>query len=415
MIALFCLPQLEEKHVLRFIKPLLECLRALRLDKLVRILVRLQIQDSGAQPGLTQHLIVPERRLHPRFIAVIRQNNILRVPLQNLCLSGREARPERSHRLCEAGLMHGNHIHIPLAQNELILPAPPRKIQSVQISALVKDRRLRRIEIFWLAVPHHTPAEPDHPVLRIHDGVDHAVPELVMQSPLLIVSSHAGFQNHIVRKAFSAQIPHQVRIAAVRIAKSEMGHRLRRQLSLREIPHACGAARRPEQMIVIGRCFLVHRKQLIAPLDLRTHLGAVLHLRQRHASPLRQCLERLLKRVILILHQERDDISPGAAAKAVEDLLGRRDREGRRFFIVKGTKAEIIGSLFFQFDVLAHNIDDVIAGPHLFHNLIRIIQNTSPRTSASAVPSLRNVQLLITFNREPVRHGADIIADHTLP
>ena len=53
------------------------------------------------------------------------------------------SRSQRRHCIVKSCLMHGDHIHVPLADDQIFLSRRTRHIQSVQISALIKDLRLR--------------------------------------------------------------------------------------------------------------------------------------------------------------------------------------------------------------------------------------------------------------------------------
>ena len=77
------------------------------------------------------------------FITVIKKQHLLRVTLQKACMSRGERRSKRSNGICESCLVHGDHIHISLTEDQIILPGGPGHIQPVKIPALIKDLRLR--------------------------------------------------------------------------------------------------------------------------------------------------------------------------------------------------------------------------------------------------------------------------------
>ena len=98
----------------------------------------------------------------------------------------------------KTGLMHGDHIHIALAEDLIRRLGPLRNMKAVQISALVKNLCLGRIEIFWLGVSHDSSAKPDDLAPHIHDRKDHAVPEFVVHPSLFVIGRDARFQDHVV-------------------------------------------------------------------------------------------------------------------------------------------------------------------------------------------------------------------------
>ncbi len=101
-------------------------------------------------------------------------------------MSGCKRRTQRSNRVVKTGLMQCNDIHIPFAQQNPSLAGRSGEIQAVQISAFVKNERLRRIQILWLPVSHDTTAEADDPTVGIHNREHGAVPKLIVTAALLV-------------------------------------------------------------------------------------------------------------------------------------------------------------------------------------------------------------------------------------
>ena len=118
--------------------------------------------------------------------------------------------------------MHGNDIHVALAQNNVSLPGGSRKIQSVEVPALVKNRSFRGIQVFRSPVPHHSAAEPDYPVIDILNGKNHPVPELVIHAMLFIHIAQSCLMNELLGIAFAAQILHQVIACLIGKAKTKL-------------------------------------------------------------------------------------------------------------------------------------------------------------------------------------------------
>jgi hypothetical protein len=71
-----------------------------------------------------------------------------------------------------------------------------------------------------------------------------------------------------------------------------------------------------------------------------------------------------------MLHQEADGISASSATKTFEDLLGRGNGERRRLFIVKRTKAKIVGAPFLQPYEASDDFSNIDAAEDLLYGLL---------------------------------------------
>ena len=271
--------------------------------------------------------------------------------------------------------MHRDDIHVALTEDKITAFCLLRDVESVQISRLVKDRRLRRVQIFRLSVSHDSAAEADHTVRHIHDRENHTVPELIMKSPLLVIGGNAGEQNVLIGKALRPQMRNHIRTGAVRKAKPEGAHRLRRQLPLLEIRKSLFPLRRPEKLEIIRGSLLVDRKKLCSLIISLPCLLRIICFGKLDARPVCQNLQSLLKAVILIFHEKGQDIPALAAAKAVKNLFARVHRKRRRLLIMKRTQPHKAGTAFFQMHMGADHIDDIIRRNHLLHNFFRIIHS----------------------------------------
>ena len=161
------------------------------------------MDDPGRQPRLFQDRNRPERRFHSRLIAVIGQQHLVGITLQNRGLLRRKSSPQRRHSLRKARLMHGDHVHISFTEDHIGLPAHTRQIQSVEVPALIEDPGLRRIQILGLSISHDSAAEADDTVMNIHNRKNNAVPELVIHAPLLIHLHQPGLLQYLVPVAFA--------------------------------------------------------------------------------------------------------------------------------------------------------------------------------------------------------------------
>jgi hypothetical protein len=115
----------------------------------------------------------------------------------------------------------------------------------------------------------------------------------------------------------------------------------------------------------------VENVKAVGCLLLHPGLRAAFRFFDRDIIFIRKPLQRFHIRILLMLHQKTDSIPTSSAAKTFKDLLGWGNRERRRFFIVKRTKAKIVGSPFFEFYKSADNFSNVNAAENLLYRLRR--------------------------------------------
>ena len=247
----------EEKAVLRIFDPLQEGVLAVFLYKLIGILLGPQVDHFSFNPRLFQDADRSQGRPYTGSVAVIGQQHLPGVSLKECCLPFREGSAQRCDRFVKAGLMHGDDVHVPLAQDLVRRLRSFGNVQSVQVPALVENLCLGRVEVLGLCVPHDAPAETDHLSPHVHDGEDDAVPEFVVHSPLLVEGGDARLEDHVVGKALAAQVGAQVISRTVGVPQAEIAHRGRIQLSLRQVPESFYSFLRPQQLVVVdGRLFV---------------------------------------------------------------------------------------------------------------------------------------------------------------
>ena len=136
---------LKQKAVLRFIDPLLVLLGAERLNEFIRVLIRPHINDFRYDSHFLENRDCAQRRFHARTITVIGQIYFLCITLEQIRMSTRQRRTKRCDRIVKACLMQRDHIHISLTQEKLVLPRASCNIQSVKITAFVKNLCLRGV------------------------------------------------------------------------------------------------------------------------------------------------------------------------------------------------------------------------------------------------------------------------------
>jgi hypothetical protein len=57
-----------------------------------------------------------------------------------------------------------------------------------------------------------------------------------------------------------------------------------------------------------------------------------------------------------VLHDEIDAAAALAASETMEETLGGRNREGGRFFVMKGAEANVVDAPLFQADKIAYHL-----------------------------------------------------------
>jgi hypothetical protein len=77
------------------------------------------------------------------------------------------------------------------------------------------------------------------------------------------------------------------------------------------------------------------------------------------------------ERQVLVLHDELDDIAPGAAAEAMPDLARRVDVEAGGFLFVERAEGDEIRAASFQGKIGADDFDEVVRLSNLIENGIR--------------------------------------------
>ena len=190
--------------------PFLKGLRSQILNKFIGILIRVHADHSGGDPCLLQNGNCPKSGLGSRLIAVISKIYFIDIPLDQGSMSRRKRCSKRRYRAGKSCLVERDYIHIPLTQKKIGFSGCTCPVKSIQITTLIKNRRLRRIEILWLRIPHHPSAESDHPVIGVHNGKHNTVPEFIIGSMSFVKRNQSCFKKNVVCIPFRFQIPVQI-------------------------------------------------------------------------------------------------------------------------------------------------------------------------------------------------------------
>ena len=104
--------------------------------------------------------------------------------------------------------MQGDDVHVALGHDHRLVRGRRHAgaVEAIESGALVKQRRLGRVEILGLARAHHAPAEGDHPAAAVGDGKRHAAAEPVVGLAIVLgLDGEARFDDLVDRHAFALQ------------------------------------------------------------------------------------------------------------------------------------------------------------------------------------------------------------------
>ena len=270
------------------VQTFLKGLRSFILDELVRILPGLQAYYPGRDSRLPQDRNRTKCRPDPCTVTVIKKQDFLGVTFHKTCMSGGQCSSKRRHCIGKACLMHGDHIHISLTEDQIILPGGPGHIQPVKIPALIKDLRLRRIQVLGLAISHDTTSETNDPVVYIHDREDHTVPELIIHASPLIYIEQAGFPEKFITVALTLKIFVQIITVLVRISKTEFTDGFLGKTSSCQISVSRLSAFSPELIIKVLCCQLVDLQKICSLFCFFSGFSGILDLRKLYPCPVSQ-------------------------------------------------------------------------------------------------------------------------------
>ena len=161
-----------------------KCFFPLPANKRIRILPVGKRQKHQVHTPLQRRLNPPHHSRLTGLIRIINHQHFLGIALQHPNLILRKRRPTRRHHMLQPGLMHGNHIRIPLHQDHLLLSANLifRKIQPVEYFTLIIDFRLCRIYILGgsLVISNHPSTKRNELTRRMENRKHQPVAECVV-------------------------------------------------------------------------------------------------------------------------------------------------------------------------------------------------------------------------------------------
>ncbi|TSE23007.1 hypothetical protein Taqua_01934 [Tepidimonas aquatica] len=272
---------------------------------------------------------------------------------------------QRGHGVADTVLGQRHHVHVAFHHQRAagLADGLAGLEEAVQFLALVKQRRFRGVEVFGLAAVEHAPAKADHLALDVADGEHDAVAEAVvaacaavalvgghhqptLHQPFVLVVGKDGGQKAPLRRGVTQAVGLGDDAGEAAAFQVLDGARAGLQLRLVRARGLCQAFAEGLLLATLGGGACAR--------------GRVLRLVGHAQSQLRsQLVHGVPKAGARVRHQKVDGVAVRAAAKAVVELLGRADRERRRFFGVERAQADEVGPAFAQRHVAADDLDDV--------------------------------------------------------
>ncbi len=302
-------------------------------------------------------------------VAIEGEDDAVDLAQQFLHMGRRGRGAQRCDGVADTVLRQGDDVHVAFGDDGGVgfTQGLARLRQAEQLAALLEERGFRRVQVFGFALVDNAATEGDDLALRIDDGDHQAVAEAVVAAAGLVLDDQAGdlqFVGVVIGEDGLQVLP-----AVRRIADAEAsGHFAGKAAFLAVFD---GAWRSLELGLVVGsgaRHDLDQRAGLAWLFVVET---ASFALRHAHPGAAGQFLDGVDEAHALVFHDEADGRTVRAAAEAVVELLGRADREGRRFLVVEGAAGGIVGARLLERHVAIHQVDDVHPGQQILNEGIR--------------------------------------------
>ena len=314
----------------------LEPLGAEFLDELVRVLGAGDGEDPHLDAGILEHGHGPLGGGLARPVGIVAEHHGIGIAADELGLLLGQGGAQGGHGVIEAPLVEAHHVHIALAEDQLLPLGVLGEVEGEKVAALFKHRGIPAVEVFGALVPQVPPAEGHHAPPQVDDGEDDPVAEGVVAAAVLPPDRQGGGDRLLVGKALAPQVA-QEEIPALRgVPQAEPGDGLLGQAPADEVGPALPPGVGHEGGVEEPRRLPVQLQQPGAELPPGVLQGA---LRHRHPGLAGQLPHRVQVIQVLDLPQEGDGVPPCPAAEAVEGLGIGVDGEGRGLFRMEGAEA----------------------------------------------------------------------------
>ena len=244
----------------------------------------------------------------------------------------------------------------------------------VEIVALVKQRRLRRVQIFCRNVLfQRAAAERNHAPPCIRYRKHHAIAKTIIGHGNVVARNQQARFHHVFggnavgaemllqRKAFAR--------TARRIAQAKLQLRRRRYRAVGEIAARFRAIARGQGVREEFRGEIHHVVERLAALLVTR--GIRRRRRQRHAGHRSEALDGFREADAFGLHQERDDVAVLAGGEVVVKTLLVVDRERGRLLLLERRQPLELPPRLLQLDAPAHDFGDRKPGAQFVEELGR--------------------------------------------
>ncbi len=225
-------------------------------------------------------------------------------------------------------------------------------MHGVKRAALLEDRRVRRVEVFGLAVLDEAAAEGDDAALPVRDRKDHAIAEEIERVAVFGPAQEPRLDEERGLEVL-AEHPLQCVARVGRPAEAEARDRRRIEAAARKIFARFLCARLLELGLEEGAGRLAHVVQRLGARRALAVLGQLV--RDLQPGFLGERLDRLAESGAADAHRKADDVAVRAAAEAMIERLVLDHGEGRRLLVVERAQADILAPAPHELDVAAHD------------------------------------------------------------
>ncbi len=331
-----------------------------RAQQVVGVLALRQQRELQALSGLEpRHRQIHRAigRAQAGIVPVKTQDRLIRHFPEQPELVFRERRAERRDRRGKACRHHRDHIDVAFNDDDrrTIVRGLARGGNIVERCAFMKERRLRRVQIFRLRIfLQRAAAEGNDPAAKIADRKHHAIAEAIERHRNVVAGNQqAGFHHVLGRNAVRAEMLLQREAFARRVAKPEFQLRRRIEAAVGEIAACLRTHARGQRRFKKFRGDFHDVVQRLAPRIALLILAR--NFRQRHAGHLRQTFHGFGKADAFAFHHEIEDAAVLARGKIEPGLLLVVNKERRRLFFIERRQALELTARAHKLDAFAHD------------------------------------------------------------
>ena len=333
---------------------------------------------------LQQHVDAAQGSLDACHVAVIEHGDVVREAVDEAYLSRSEGRTRGSNHILDARLVHRDDVGVSLHQEATVLldDGLLRKVDAVELIALVIDFRLGRIDILRrLGISLEDTSAEGHDLPRQGmDREDDPSPEAVAQGTVIAGIAQSRLHEVLRTVALQGSFPGKCIVLVQAIAQLELGDDVVAEAALAEIGHSdrLSLHMTAEDILeIVAGIFVDHEHALADALRVFLLIGqlALLHL---DVVLVCQPLQRFVVGELFVLHDEVHHVASLSATEALAHAFRGRHAEGRCLLAMERTQPDVVHAPLAQGDKFRHHVDnlcgvhDSVYGCLVYHvNLIR--------------------------------------------